>query len=73
MANHETLRAGRSGTKTVCPWERGPNGYSSLNYSRFVSHASPHMVDENRWLCVTAHDLQRKVDLSVRHAAIRLR
>ena len=32
-----------------------------------------YMVDENRWLCVTVHDLRRKVDLSVRHAVIRLR
>ena len=32
-----------------------------------------YMVDDNRWLCVTVHDLQRKVDLNVRHSVIRLR
>ncbi len=30
-------------------------------------------VDENRWLCVTVHDLQRKVDLHVRHPVVKLR
>jgi molecular chaperone DnaK len=30
-------------------------------------------VDENRWLCVTVHDLQRKTDLRVRHPVVRLR
>ncbi len=30
-------------------------------------------VDENRWLCVTVHDLQRKTDLKVRHPVVRLR
>jgi len=30
-------------------------------------------VDENRWLCVTVHDLLRKVDLHVRHPVVRLR
>lgn len=32
-----------------------------------------YMVDENRWLSVTVHDLQRKVDLRVRHPVVRLR
>jgi hypothetical protein len=32
-----------------------------------------YMVDEHRWLYVTVHDLQRKVDLSVRHSVIGLR
>ena len=30
-------------------------------------------VDENRWLCVTVHDLQRKTDLKVKHPVVRLR
>ena len=30
-------------------------------------------VDENRWLCVTVHDLQRKTDLRVKHPVVRLR
>ena len=30
-------------------------------------------VDENRWLCVTVHDLQRKADLKVKHPVVRLR
>ena len=30
-------------------------------------------VDENRWLCVTAHDLHRKTDLRVKHPVVRLR
>ncbi len=30
-------------------------------------------VDENRWLCVTVHDLQKKSDLRVRHPVVRLR
>lgn len=30
-------------------------------------------VDENRWLCVTVHDLQRKIDLRVKHPVVRLR
>ena len=30
-------------------------------------------VDENRWLCVTVHDLHRKTDLKVRHPVVRLR
>ena len=30
-------------------------------------------VDENRWLCVTVHDLQGKTDLKVRHPVVRLR
>ena len=30
-------------------------------------------VDENRWLCVTVHDLHRKTDLRVRHPVVRLR
>ena len=32
-----------------------------------------YMVDENRWLCVTVHDLQRREDLNVRHSVIQLR
>ena len=30
-------------------------------------------VDENRWLCVTVHDLHRKTDLRVKHPVVRLR
>jgi len=30
-------------------------------------------VDENRWLCVTVHDLHRKADLKVGHPVVRLR
>jgi len=30
-------------------------------------------VDENRWLCVTVHDLHRKHDLRVQHPVVRLR
>ena len=30
-------------------------------------------VDENRWLCVTVYDLQRKTDLKVNHPVVRLR
>jgi len=30
-------------------------------------------VDENRWLCVTVHDLQRKTDLRMQHPVVRLR
>lgn len=30
-------------------------------------------VDENRWLCVSVHDLQRKTDLKVKHPVVRLR
>ena len=30
-------------------------------------------VDENRWLCVTVHDLHRKTDLKVRHPVVKLR
>ena len=30
-------------------------------------------VDENRWLCVTVHDLHRKTDLKVKHPVVRLR
>ena len=30
-------------------------------------------VDENRWMCVTVHDLHRKTDLRVRHPVVRLR
>ncbi|WP_420463397.1 Hsp70 family protein [Candidatus Palauibacter sp.] len=30
-------------------------------------------VDENRWLCVTVHDLHRKTDLRVEHPVVRLR
>ena len=30
-------------------------------------------VDENRWLCVTVHDLHRKSDLRVKHPVVRLR
>ncbi len=30
-------------------------------------------VDENRWLCVTVHDLHRKTDLRVRHPVVQLR
>ncbi len=32
-----------------------------------------YLVDENRWLCVTVHDLHRKADLRVRHPVVRLR
>lgn len=32
-----------------------------------------YMVDAKRWLCVTVHDLQRKVDLRVRHPVVKLR
>lgn len=32
-----------------------------------------YMVDENRWLCATVHDLERKVDLEVRRPVVRLR
>ena len=30
-------------------------------------------VDQNRWLCVTVHDLHRKTDLKVNHPVVRLR
>jgi hypothetical protein len=32
-----------------------------------------YMVDANRWLCVTVHDLARKEDLQIRHPVVRLR
>ena len=30
-------------------------------------------VNRNRWLCVTVHDLQRKVDLKTLHPVVKLR
>ena len=30
-------------------------------------------VDRNRWLCVTVHDLQRKVNLKTQYPVVKLR